>query len=312
MDKMNILLSVNDTYVFPSRVLITSIAENNKTEQVVIYLFYHDLSQAGRNLIEKTAVETGNVTVNFVFIEKQLFSNMPMKAEMNPYITIETYYRLAISEKLPDNIDRILYLDTDMVVNGSLKELYSLPFQGNMAIVCEDLGLRLNRKARKKVYENLGFDNADRYFNAGMLLINADLFRQNYSLNAFQRFISEYYEKLIFHDQDVLNYLWKNSVQYTDYNKYNARPFYYPYTRKSESILNNAVIIHYGEKPWQPAFTDLGGMIYGKYALQVDGGQNYKKISESNDVYRKSNYLRIQFNRIKRNAVFMIKNKFGY
>lgn len=312
MNRMNILLSVNDTYVFPSRVLITSIAENHKNEQVLIYLFYHDLSQAGRNLIEKTAAETDNITIKFVFIEKQLFSDMPMKAEMNPYITIETYYRLAINEKLPSDIDRILYLDTDMIVNDSLKKLYNLPFHGSIAVVCEDIGLCLNRKARKRVYENLGFDDSDRYFNAGMLLINVELFRKNYSLSQFRQFISEYYEKLIFHDQDVLNYLWKNSVQYADYNKYNARPFYYPYTKKSESILNNAAIIHYGEKPWQPAFTDMGGLIYKKYALQVDGGRNYEKICESNEEYIKRNYLRIQYNRLKRNVAFILKNKSGH
>lgn len=302
MKDINILLAGNNAYAFNTQVFLISLLENSRNRNVHLYFLYNDFSEKNMDKLNKI-IHQYNASVDYLYIDKKLFGNVPIKAITNKYITIETYFRMAMVEVLPSHIDKILYLDTDIIINQDYSVLYDLQLSENVcAYVCNDYGLVMNKKIKERVFNNLNFSKNDKYFNAGVMLLNLKYIRKKYSLKLFLNFISEYYSKLTFHDQDVLNALFKDHVKYVDYNFYNCRPFFYPYASKYENwIKNNAVIIHYGEKPWNYNFTDLAGDIFWKYARKGGYEFEYLKWKKENRKYQLFHFYDVFYKRVKRN-----------
>ena len=88
---------------------------------------------------------------------------------------MESFYRLVLPEILPEEIERILYLDVDIVVNHSLKELYHTEFDGNALCACPEpfsgIGVFQYRDEMFQEHVREGFT----YFNSGVLLMNLKL-----------------------------------------------------------------------------------------------------------------------------------------
>lgn len=305
---MNILITANDTYFYPASVMITSVMENNRDCRIVFYLMYHDLDQNHRKKLRQIVSRYELCSIEFIFVDKDIFGNAPLEAEINTYVTVEIYFRLAMGELLPKDIDRILYLDVDTIVNKMLQELYHTKLgKGITAAVCDDIGIYMNKKVKKRVWKNLGYREKDRYFNSGVMLIDLNEFRKNYSLKMFCSYIARNKDKLMFHDQDVLNRMLKNKVKYLDYQKFNLRPFYLPYSEKSKARLKSAVIIHYGEKPWEKKFSDMGGELFEEYAVINQDIHGYKSIKRKNREYLKKNKKKIMISRVKRNIMLTVR-----
>lgn len=307
---INILIAGNNTYSFGINVFVISLLENSKRRSVHIYFMYNDFSEENQHRLRKTVTRYFGCTIDFIYIGEKFFSYVPLKATTNKYITVETYFRMAMSEVLPENIDRILYLDTDIIVDKDYLDFYNLELgEDIVAYVCQDYGLVMNDKVRKNVYHNLAFNETDLYFNAGVLLLNMKNVRRYFSLDVFKEFILNNYNKLIFHDQDVLNKLFRGRVEYVDYNIYDCRPFYYPYSKAyNKKIVDTAVIIHYGEKPWNADFTDLAGELFWKYALIGNYTEEHSKWLEDNKKYKSKNCMKIVIKIIKRNVkAFIMK-----
>lgn len=300
---MNILISGNDTYAFPTEIFLTSLFENSGQYGIDVYFLYNQLSDYNMAVFNQVACKYENCQIIYIYVDILLFNGTPLTAVVNPYITIETYFRLALSELLPSNVDKILYLDTDIIINSDIISFYNREFKKEIAaVVCDDYGLIMSDKIRKKVYKNLEFKTNDRYFNAGVILFNVKYVRKNLSLNKFMQFIHDHKNYLMFHDQDVLNAMLKEHVVYEDYNVYNCRPFYYPYTKRGSENIRKASIIHYGEKPWNDDFSDLGGNLFWKYAFQMGYKIEYEEWKRKNNAYRKRKFIALTLRYMKRNV----------
>lgn len=307
---MNILVSTNETYVFPTMVMISSLCRNNGEVAVNVYVLYNDLSKSSIEAIERLHSAQKSLTLHFVYVDAQLFEAAPLGGRTNNYISIETYYRLAAGELLPPDVKRVLYLDTDIIINGSLSDLYNYSFnESTVAVVCEDYGLKMATQLRKEVFFNMKLNEQHRYFNAGVMLINLELLRTMYSLRDFLAFIKDNKDKLIFHDQDVMNKLFEKNLEYVDYNQYNCRPFFYPFTKKYRKMIQKSKIIHYGEKPWNPSFSDMAGNLFWEYARDLGYSDKEKDFQLENKRYFKNNIAKILIKRTKRNLKLMYLRK---
>ncbi|MDY4281564.1 MAG: glycosyltransferase family 8 protein [[Pasteurella] mairii] len=164
------------------------------------------------------------------------------------HITDATFYRYFV-QYIPE--DRLLYLDSDIVINGNLLDMYYADFKGNLAMAVEDMFIK------NTVYSYKEFPSMKPYFNAGVLLINNAQWRKE---NIAEKLvdITWKYSGLLYADQDVLNIVLKNRwcVLSKIYNyqtgvRYSGLDF-----KKVQQIeaLNGIkpIIIHYTSKykPW--------------------------------------------------------------
>lgn len=280
-DKMNILISINSKFVIPAIVMLTSLFENNKVP-IDVYMLYSSLS---KNEIEKvdSYVKKYNNNLFPIKIDNSLFNIVPI----NAYISREAYYRIISYTLLPPNLSRILYLDSDIIVNGSLIHFYTQNFDNKHLIACE---AKTISKKNLRIYKNLNMPKDIGYFNSGVLLYNLVLWRKNINSNFILKYINDNRSKLKWHDQDVLNALFYDKVKFDNYKIYNLDPWYDKY--KKEEIrfdYNNSVIIHFAGpiKPWNKncdniPFADL----FWKYANKTE--YRYKNLTlQIKDIFYK-------------------------
>ncbi len=248
---MNIGTALNKKYIPYTTTMLTSLCENN-ARHIEAFLFNSELSEKDLKVIEK-ALADYDISIVSLKVDKERFDE---KFPRNDQWSLEAYYRLFMFELLPESVDRLLYLDGDIVVNKDISDLYVSTFEDCEMIVCDDKG-GLNtpesygdkhREMFKEAY-NQGF----RYFNSGVLLINVRQMRRHYSFEAYLEAIKKWNFEMEAPDQDILNYLHWEKVKYADYKKYDlfARV---AHNQKMtyEYVKENTAIIHFpGYKPWE-------------------------------------------------------------
>ena len=253
---MNILLCIDNNYVMPIGVLMTSIGINNR-EHVDYYVFTDaTFKDEYKELLGSVAERFGH-SIFFYTIEKAKLREFPFgRSDQPQHVSIATYYRLFVSEVLPEDVTKIIYLDGDMVVRHSLKGLWEANIDDYAIGAVHDVSEPFHLEN-----ERLGYPRQYGYFNAGMLLINVAYWRGYHCFERFSDFIIQHGDKIIMHDQDVLNaVLYKEKKQlpitYNFQSGFIYRPQYQSYDKSlSEEIQKykyDPTIIHYvsSSKPW--------------------------------------------------------------
>lgn len=201
----------------------------------------------------------------------------------NPHISVETYYRFLIQEILPD-YDKVLYLDSDLIIQGDISELYGVNLGNNLLAATHDIDFlgNLNMKNGKRLTyakKVLGMKNPYDYFQAGVLVLNTAEMRKLYSIEAWLDFASD--DRFIYNDQDVLNAHCEGRVTWLD-NDWNvmidcnnriANVFSFAPASTFDAFndsRNHEKIIHYAgfEKPWKFSSCDRS-IAYWTYARQT-------------------------------------------
>jgi lipopolysaccharide biosynthesis glycosyltransferase len=200
-------------------------------------------------------------------------------APTSRWISAASYYRLFLSELLPDTVDRLLYLDGDLIVRGSLHSLFDIELDDVvLAAVAEWCPAELQHLVTSP-QERLGLGDNAPYFNAGVLYINLDMWRTldigrqgvDYVLTNLDNPV-----KLEFHDQDTLNVVcagrWMQvgpSFNYHAWSKTGDRHRAVSTTVTAGYTIPAAgpLIAHYnGEfKPWNGNFSHEFAADYWRY-----------------------------------------------
>jgi lipopolysaccharide biosynthesis glycosyltransferase len=205
---MNILLVSDENYAMQLTVLITSILENTSDdldEHIKIYILNNNITQSSIEKIKSLEAKYKKAKLHFIDnteIEKKL-DNIKDKL---PAIDKSTsyYYRLFITSFLPD-IDKILYMDSDIVTNSSLTELYNTDLANYYVAGVVDIN-ETNFK------EKLNMDPDDVYINSGVMLINFKKWKEDNIQDKIVEFISKTADKELLYDQHILNYIFKDNI----------------------------------------------------------------------------------------------------
>lgn len=253
---MNILLSTDNNYVMPTGVLMTSIGYNNGSDINYYILVNEEFSDESRMALTRVANQFDN-NIFFFTITPEMTKDFPFGRPDQPvHVSIATYYRLFITEILPPDVSRILYLDGDMICRKNLSELWKTNLDGYAVGVVHDCDEVTQTKDKRLPYPvDMG------YFNAGMLLINLDYWRENKCYAQFIECIEKYRDKIIFHDQDVLNICFCDKKKWLplSYNFQSSfihlqeyRTDYSTIEVEIETTKFDPAIIHYvsSSKPW--------------------------------------------------------------
>ena len=117
----NILVTIDDNYLDPLLVMLYSLFISDVEEEYSVYLLYNNIADNNIEIIRRQVEGKGNK-----FYPIKIDSSKLKEAPTTNRYPLEMYYRLLAVEFLPDNLDRILYLDPDMIIRGNLNELYNM------------------------------------------------------------------------------------------------------------------------------------------------------------------------------------------
>lgn len=193
---MNVVVATDDNFVQHCCIMLVSLLLNNK--DVNVFVLTEGLKPDSVKIIKEEVIGHGG-KVTFCIVDQKKVAEFPMPTDKElSHISRATYYRLLIADLLPRNIDKILYLDCDIIINGSIKELWDLDMTGYAIAAVPQIGYG---------YEaiRLGYPVKYGYFNAGVNLMNLGYFRDNHLSEKLLEYILSNKEKIKYHDQDTLN-----------------------------------------------------------------------------------------------------------
>lgn len=264
---INILVTLNANYLQPLKVLLKSLFHQNPNEKFTIYLMYSNIGQQDLDDLNHFILKHQQQFYP-IFIDPNYFQEAPVFR----HYTTEMYYRLAAHKFLPETVDRVLYLDPDIVAINPIGSFYRTSFENYLFIAAEHEHSTKLIKPINKI--RLKTPLAKGYFNTGVLLMNVALMRKIVQLEDIYEYIEKNKFKLILPDQDVLNALFWDKIKPVDSYRYNydARYFeiakFYPSDKNNlEWIKNHTLFIHYcgKEKPWHENYKGKLGAFYQKF-----------------------------------------------
>ena len=273
--KINILVATNDRFILPTRVMLASLLETQKEEiQFDVYVLYEKLKK--ESLQQLYQMESERMKIIMLRVPGQLFQDVPVYN----YFSKEVYYRLVAHTILPDSLERIMWIDGDIILCGEIKEFYNQDMSKEILIACEDM---LNGES-KEIHKKLQIPDSYIYFSSGVMLYNLKVMREKVQLNVIFQFIQENKEKIQIVDQDVLNAMFYKEVKVLRkgfvYNYFAAdlRPISYKMKLKRIKILHFC-----GEKkPWKKNYPYYGFKEFWVYANKMEEYQKvYKEIYKS-------------------------------
>lgn len=246
MKKYNIVFATDEGYIEHLSVALISLLINNKDSDFVVYIINGGININNFKRMESIAAKFNCHLVNLA-IDDTLFSNLVV----NHHFTKANYYRLLIPNLL--DVEKALYMDADIVVNGPIDELYEENIDEYLIAAVENPGF--NSHADLKMKEN------SRYFNSGVMLLNLNRWRDFNVAARVIDFVDKNPSAIKFVDQCGLNAIvdgnWKRlHPKFNQQAVIHEKNFAEKYNCFSDAELatakRNPVIIHYtgSSKPW--------------------------------------------------------------
>ncbi|WP_070044323.1 glycosyltransferase family 8 protein [Streptococcus agalactiae] len=265
---MNLLFSIDDMYVDHFKVMLYSLVRQTKNRKLEIYVLQKTLLKRHTELIQYTQ----NLEVGYhpIIVGTEVFAQAPTTDRYPDKI----YYRLLAHKFLPETLDRILYLDADMLCLNDFSSLYDMELGDQLyAAASHNTDGKFLDYVNKLRLKNVELESS--YFNTGVLLMNLPAIRKVVHQQTILDYIMQNRGRLILPDQDILNGLYANLVKSIPDEIYNYDARYsLIYQLKSrnewdlEWVINHTVFLHFAgrDKPWKK---DYRGRYSGLYKFMA-------------------------------------------
>lgn len=243
MERKTIVLGADAGYKRQILATIKSICYHN--ENIKFYLINKDIEEDWIFEVNRELKEIGSELVDL-----KIESSDIEGFKTYSHISYATYFRYFIPEKISES--RVMYLDSDLIVNGSLDEFYNLDFEDNSLAGVVDM----------ICYH---YDKNTTEFNAGVMLIDNDAWRNERVLEKAIKIHLEKDSELKSADQTVLNMIFENRWKKIDIsNNFQVGVNYIKKIEKDTDYFKSEVvplIVHYttANKPWKKAKVGLKG-----------------------------------------------------
>ncbi len=208
---MNLLFSINKNYLEHLSVTLNSITRFPTPGGCHAYILNSDLDNSDiRRLDELTH---HRCYLHSVSVSPDLFAGFPESKRYPRQI----YYRILAASLLPDHLERILYLDADLIAINPLNDLYQRDFNGSWYIACTHVRQLLTTINNLR----LGSPADSPYINSGVMLMNLTELRKYQDKDAVIYYVEQHANRLILPDQDIISALYGDKIQLVDSLIYN-------------------------------------------------------------------------------------------
>lgn len=242
LERINLFVAIDESYAQHCCVMLVSLLENNPDMAFDCHILTDSLSERSRSRLESVAKRHADCRLDVHIVDDADFRDLKLNI---PHVSRHTYYRYAIADLFPQ-LGKALYLDVDLVVRGSLAELWSTDLTGFLCAGVRDLWIdRIHYKPE------IGFGLDELYVNAGVLLLNlAEMRREGLFRQLCDKTV-ELEGRIRFQDQDVINIVCRGRILELP-ERFN---FASENVKAHSERRAGAVVIHYtgSRKPWSVA-----------------------------------------------------------
>jgi lipopolysaccharide biosynthesis glycosyltransferase len=260
---LTLALCANDKYAMPLAVtLYSALANLPSGTPVTIYVVENGITPSNKDKIAKVLARTATVPIiHYLSPEAETFANLSTGT-----YSVEAMFRLALPTLLPPGVERIIFLDCDLIIERSLLPLWGMSVSGTAALACRDYGLGFASSpiGPASCYRELGLVDDMPCLNSGLMVINVDFWRNHDVPGQVIDYTRRFAGRVLFADQDGINAVlagdWRSldplwNVQISAVRAFDT----WPASAHKEgmrplidSLIPNAHVLHYtgGRKPW--------------------------------------------------------------
>lgn len=249
-----VVFCADDGFFIPLVVCIQSVVENSSADEYYdIVVFSSNFSPENTALLLSIAEGRENISIRVHDVEPFLKIWDMSRLKTGHRLSLATYYRFFIPDLMKD-YGKVVYIDGDTVTLEDIAVLYRTDISGYYAGVVRDYNIirDMSMSFRRHVQQVLQVEHTDEYFNAGVLVLNLELIRRDFSLAFFMEQAEIKGAK--HHDQDVLNSLFYRKVRFLPpkYNSMWQNEELYSSVEGGFDAVHHPAVIHYpgGGKPW--------------------------------------------------------------
>jgi len=249
-------------FVMPLTVMLVSLFTHlDQSRKAVVYILDGGISTLGRNNLLKS-LKAKNADIRFIKIS----DHNPLNGMIvSGHISIASYYRLMIPSLVPENIKKIIYLDADLILNADIARLWDIDIAEKDVLAVQDQAkdfLYVSSPGGLLNYKELGLNPANKYFNAGVLVMNLDNWRKDSLSQKVIEYIQENRKYIRWWDQDGMNAVLANKWGELDHRWNLVINIFLNPTweqgpvkdkKQYDELVGHPYIVHfvYRDKPWK-------------------------------------------------------------
>ena len=242
----------------PLTVAMCSTALNfDSSRSLFFYVIHSGISSGIRRKIETSLVKTGCANAHILWIDAPLERVTNFRI-VNKYLSALTYMKILLPEILPSDLDKVLYLDCDIVVNADLSELWDVKFGGKAVLAVRDRIAWVGALGGLGNYRELNISPVAKYFNSGVLYLDLAVWREKEICERICAYVRSHRTTLRMEDQEALNavlhddwgelpFKWNWQVPWRWYRNGRRKMRWVP-----EASAKNTIHFTTAEKPWLP------------------------------------------------------------
>lgn len=248
-----VFFTIDESYAPPLAVALNSaIKKSNPERQYRAIILYQDLTQKTMDRLQ--SLEKENFAIEFIPMKSEFESitdSMSNRLRCD-YFTLTIYFRLFIPKMFPQ-YEKGIYIDSDIVLNRDIAELYDIDLKDNYIGACPDLSIAGAQPLVDYTINSVGMDKGE-YINSGVLLMDLKKLRELNFDEHFLELLNRYHFDSIAPDQDYINAMCNKKILYLNC-EWDAMP-------DENEPLSDPALIHYNlfSKPW--CYDDIP---YGEY-----------------------------------------------
>ena len=261
---IKVVCASDNNYAMPLGVMLYSLLKHlNKDSTLEVFVIDGGISDKNKSKILKSlAFAKDKFKIHWLNPENSKLFPKIKTSKISHHITQAAYYRLLISDLLNQDIDKIIYLDSDLLIKADLTSFWKISLGDYCLGAVQDMGLPyVSSRYGLTMYQELGLTPDTKYFNSGVMLINLNSWRFQQVSEKVLNFLSKYSDKIRWHDQDALNVIFAKKWLELD-PRWNQIPYILTVKSSQEShlseqtyneVVNDPYIIHYAteNKPWK-------------------------------------------------------------
>ena len=270
-----VVLAADDSFAMPLAVTVRSALDNLASDRKLhLYIMDGGIKNATKERLLRSW-PAGRYSIEWLTVNATALAGLPTSGHIN----LVSYYRILIARVLPANLQRVIYLDADLIVRTDLARLWDHDLTGRWCLAAQDCsapymdsanalknfqecGSHLGSVQPVPNFRDLGLKPDAAYFNAGVLLIDLAAWRTADLSNQSLECLEQHRQHVLWWDQYALNVVLAGRWGMLDarWNQ-GAHAFKYPTWEQSpfdrdtyEQLRNDPYIVHFTTraKPWMP------------------------------------------------------------
>lgn len=292
-DPIVVVSGCDEGYTLPLAVTMRSAIDHlGEEDRLAIYIIDGGITDESKNALLRSWKDE-RVSVSFLQSDLGCLADFPV----SHHVSLSTYLRFMISEVLPADTDRAIYIDSDMLVLRNLGELWRQPQLGNAVLAVQecaapfiDSSIVFSKEPRRQRhlaairpvanYKDLGIPPTNKYFNGGLLVIDVKYWRQEQVSRQLMECLAKHRDHVLWWDQYALNCVLHDSWGELDLRwNQGAHLFRYPSAGQSpfaletyQQLNKDPWIVHFcsPSKPWNYFCSHPWTRLFYRYMRQTE------------------------------------------